>query len=522
MSESILDLYDSAQVAIHKREYELAHGHLMAILNKDNKFADAYFLLARIAHDFKSYEKEIELLLKAIDLDEKNAEYCAYLAKAFVVKGDVQNGLVYAQRSAALPDHTAFSFDTLGVVYNRLSLYAEASEFFKKAVVLEKNNPAIYFNLGSTLKFCGDFSGARYAYEKAIDLNPSYYKAHAALTSLGDIAAEKSHVERLKKLLPDAKNADDYLHISHAISKELEAVGYYEKSFRFLNDAKQRKLQELHYDIAMDASVFDQLKKRFSNKKVVVENGYNAKGPIFVVGMPRSGTTLVERIISSHSRVSTAGELHNFSVSLKELLGDKSNNLINSELIQASQNVDFKQLGEAYLKSTQHLTQGREYLVDKLPLNVLYAGFIANALPKARIICLDRNPLDTIVSNYRQLFSFHDLTYAYSLSLSTTAQYYIEFKKLTQFWRDRYPENFYVVNYEKLVTNPETEIRNLLRFCELEWEQECLHIEKNSKPVATASSVQVRKPISDSSIGQWKNYDAHLADVKSLLETVKL
>jgi hypothetical protein len=157
-----------------------------------------------------------------------------------------------------------------------------------------------------------------------------------------------------------------------------------------------------------------------------------------------------------------------------------------------------------------------------MPLNVLYAGFIIKALPKAKIICLDRGPLDTIVSNYRQLFAVNFSYYNYAYDLQTTAQFYQQFKQLTQLWLNLFPENFYVVNYEQLVNEPEKEAKKIIEFCGLDWQNECLEIHKNSAPVATASAVQVRQPINNKSVGNWQTYQEYLADVTNYLENSNL
>lgn len=223
-----------------------------------------------------------------------------------------------------------------------------------------------------------------------------------------------------------------------------------------------------------------------------------------------------------HSQVASGGELYNFSIEFKRLIGSVSGEFISDEFIGHINRVDLEKLGRAYIDSTDYLLGNKQFLVDKLPLNILYAGLIIDALPAAKVVCLDRNPLDTIVSNYRQLFSFQDSTFAYSLSLEHTAHYYVAFKQ----WTDRllaiYPDNVYRVNYEALVSNPELEIQALLKFCGLPWQDDCLHIERNAKPVATASAVQVRQPITAAGIGQWKHYAAHLEPAINILENAGL
>jgi hypothetical protein len=263
-----------------------------------------------------------------------------------------------------------------------------------------------------------------------------------------------------------------------------------------LAQAKQKMTKKLAYQFARDQDIFARVMQHFSTKPPILNIGCKNERAIFVVGMPRTGTTLVERIISNHSQVATGGELYNFSVALKRQLNSTSNEFIDSDFINRLGGVDLAALGREYIASTDYLLTGKRYLVDKLPLNILYTGLIIAALPEAKIVCLDRNP---IVSNYRQLFSFHDSTFGYTLNLENTARYYVAFKRLVDHWRTLHPNNFYVVNYESLVANPTDEIKALLGFC------------------GTASAVQVRQPISAASVGQWKHYAAYLEPAIAIL-----
>ena len=170
--------------------------------------------------------------------------------------------------------------------------------------------------------------------------------------------------------------------------------------------------------------------------------------------MPRSGTTLVERIISQHTDVTSAGELQHFGLLVKKMAKTLSNRVIDAETVTATKDINFKELGKAYIESTRAITGKTAKFVDKMPLNVLYVGFILQALPKAKIICLDRNPLDTIVSNFRQLFSVNQSYYNYAYDLQTTTEFYLLFKQLAELWLALFPDNFYLINYERLVNEP--------------------------------------------------------------------
>lgn len=513
---------DAARLALLQGQHQQAYQLLTDALKRFPRFAGAYFLLSRIAYDFKNYLKEVEMLLGAHQLEPDNLEFIVYLARAQVLVGNSAYAHELLTRAEHLSGHTAEMHDLMGVTYNRLCMYQQAASCFEKSIQCNDSNAGVFFNLASTLKFCGDFSGARVAYERAIILKPDYFKAHAALTSLGGITTADNHIVRLRALLDKTTNPDDSLCIAHALSKELEALKQWDNAIAVLGRAKQQKAVQMNYDFSRDQSIFNKLTEFYSGRAGHSQNGFTSHRPIFVTGMPRTGTTLVERIISNHSEVASGGELYNFSVALKRLIGSVSSEFIAADFIDHFTRVDFNALGKAYIESTDYLAGNKRFLVDKLPLNILYAGLMMDALPMAKVICLDRNPLDTIVSNYRQLFSFQDSTFAYSLNLENTAHYYIQFRRLADMLLDLYPDNFYRVNYEALVSNPEVEIGKLLDFCELPWEEDCLHIEKNDKPVATASAVQVRQPITASGIGQWQRYSNHLDPAIKILRDANL
>ncbi len=507
-----------AKTAIFHRDYETALSLLQNVLDSNDSIAEAYYLLSVIEHDFRRYSKELQYLEKSIALDNKNATYHAFLSKALLFNEHFSEALSEADSAIHLQGHTAFSYDALGVVYNRLNKYQDALSCFNKAVEIEKHNPGLYFNLGSTLKFCGEFEKAKAAYETALRLNPSFYKARAALSSLVSEYAGKGDIDNLKIRFEEAKNIDEKLHLAHALSKELEHQKRYNESFLYLDQAKSLKLKTIEYNFNNDIKMFESLHEFSLNDALPYPDGCNTKGPLFVTGMPRSGTTLVERILSNHSQVATAGELPNFSYLFKKAIGITSNSLIDHSFISHFGSIDAEALGKKYYESTRYLYDGKQYLVDKLPLNILYAGLILKALPNAKVVCLKRSGLDTVIGNYRQLFNLKDPIYRYSLDLRTTALFYLEFVKLINLWSRLFPSNFYILDYETLVADPTAESHKLLSFCGIPWEPGCIDITNNKNPVATASSVQVRKPINADGIGQWKKYDDYLDEVKALLK----
>jgi tetratricopeptide (TPR) repeat protein len=519
MTNEIKTLHQQAQKALNQGLYQQAHQKLIAILQQDKYFADAYFLLAMIASAHHNLAKAIDLIKQANVLLPNNAEYLSQLAKHYALDHNHVQAVSFAELAAKSTSASlsSLTLDTLGVAYSQMGLHEKAVVFFEKAVAINNENPTYFFNLGASLKFTGDFDGARKAYEKAILLAPNYYKAHSALTGLGGISSDSNHIPQLEKLFKQTQHADDRLYIGHALAREYEALKDFDKAFYYLETAKAFKLTQFSYSIAEDIALFDSLKEHFSKGDKPLNQGFETKEPIFVVGMPRSGTTLVERIISQHSDVTSAGELQHFGLLLKKMAKTTSNRVIDADTIKATSTINFEKLGQAYIESTRAITGKTARFVDKMPLNVLYVGFILQALPKAKIVCLDRDPLDTIVSNFRQLFAVNQSYYSYSYDLETTTEFYVQFRKLAALWLELFPENFYLVNYEKLVNEPLVESQKLIEFCNLSWQEQCVNIHLNAAPVATASALQVRSPINNRSVGNWKKYDAYLANVKEIL-----
>jgi tetratricopeptide (TPR) repeat protein len=519
MSNTTKILHQQAQQALNQGLYQQAHQKLIAILQQDKYFSDAYFLLAMIASAHHNFLKAIELIKQANKLAPNNAEYLSQLAKHYALENNHVQAVYFAELTAQLTSKSSLTLDTLGVAYSKIGLHEKAVVYFQQAVAINDKNPNYFFNLGAALKFIGDFDGAKKAYEKTIVIAPNYYKAHAALTGLGGISAASNHIPVLEQLFSQTQHADDSLYIGHALAREYEALKDFDKAFFYLDTAKKCKLKQFNYHLDEDKTLFSRLESHFKNVNSPKVQGFETDEPIFVVGMPRSGTTLVERIISQHSEVTSAGELQHFGLLLKKMAKTTSKRVIDAETIAATENINFAKLGEDYIESTRAITGKTARFVDKMPLNVLYVGFILKALPKAKIVCLDRNPLDTIVSNFRQLFAVNQSYYSYSYDLESTTEFYLLFNQLTALWLALFPENFYFINYEKLVNDPVNEAKQLIEFCNLSWQEQCVDIDQNSAPVATASAMQVRSPINNSSVGNWKKYDAYLDGVKAILAT---
>ncbi|MFV3075485.1 tetratricopeptide repeat-containing sulfotransferase family protein [Niveispirillum fermenti] len=509
------DFHAPALAALIAGRPERAEALLRPILAGDPADAAGWSLLARAMGDMGRFAEELELCGRAVALAPTTGEYRAQLGKCHARRMDIAAAEECARAALACSPLSDLVLDAIAAIHTRLGQHEKAAVVLSRAADEGSRNPAVHFNLGSSLKFTGDFDGARRALETAIGLAPRYIKAHAALTSLGGITADHHHLDRLTALIATVPDARDRIHLAHAAAKECEALGRYDEAFIHLRDGKAALLKALGADPRESAKAPAAV---LAASPPAVTGTCRAE-PIFVVGMPRSGTTLVDRILSGHPDLTSIGEFQHFAQLLRHATGVATRHLVDEAMLErvASGRVDLDGIGHAYVEKGRQLAGGAERFLDKFHLNVQLVGLIAAALPHARFVCLLRDPLDSVVSNYRQLFEFATPLYRYSLDLAAAAEFYTGFRQLATRWAALLPGRFKMVAYEALVADPEPCVRDLLNFCGLSWHPACVRIEENRAAVATASAVQVRQPINTSSVGGWRRYAAHLGPAQAVL-----
>jgi tetratricopeptide (TPR) repeat protein len=496
--------HQQALQLIQQRRFKEAHACLAQLLEHQPDHADSYFLLGVINLDYGQVHKSIRLMEKAVSLHAKD-EYLAHLAKGYSLIGDLNKAKAIAESLPADQIQQALTLDTLGVALSRVGLHQLALSYFQRATQLQTNKAPYFYNLGVSLKFTGDFAAAKAAFEQALQLEPAYYQAHYAMSDLAMTTDPQARINQLSEVKSSVRSADAMLHIGHALAKEYEAIHNYPAAMAELHQAKQVKSQSLNYQPEDDRALFDAAVQHAS-KPVHKAAGCQSREPIFILGMPRSGTTLVERILTSHSEVLSAGELQDFGLAVKELTATSSDKVLDPATLNAAYALDFNALGERYLQRSRVVTGSKTHFIDKLPFNFFYIDLIRRALPNAKIICMMRHPVDTCLGNYRALFSLGSPYYRYAFQLKHIAAFYASFHRLAMFWQQQKLANFRLQSYEDLVQDPKQQITELLEFCELSWQEACLHSEQNQAPVSTASKVQVRQPINTNSVGRWQKY----------------
>ncbi|WP_176695880.1 tetratricopeptide repeat-containing sulfotransferase family protein [Phenylobacterium immobile] len=489
----------------------------MDLLNRDAGLARAWFILAMIAADHDRFDRAAELLRRAAALDPADARTLAHLGRALIALNQQAEAIDAAEGAAALTPGDPLTLDTIGVVFSRAGLHARAVPFFEAAAKARPDNAAFLYNLAASRQFSGDFAGAEAAYAACLALEPGHYRAWSSRVALSRQTPGANHAAKLEALFAQpSADADRALHIGHALAKTFEDLGQPEAALGWLVRAKAAKRDAAAHDPARDEALFAAAAR---TAPATARRRSSSDLPVFVVGLPRTGTTLVDRIISSHPQAASAGELTNFALIAKRAAHTPSNLVLDPETLDAAGRLDLASVGEAYVESLAALRGDARRLVDKMPLNVFYAGLIHRALPDARIVCLRRDPMDACLANYRQLFATAFSYYAYGYDLEHVGRYYLGFDRLVAHWRATLPaDRFTEVAYEDIVADQEGETRRLLDFCGLDFDPACLAFHENAAPVATASSVQVRQPLYASSIGRWRRYGAGLDPLRRVLE----
>jgi tetratricopeptide (TPR) repeat protein len=381
---------------------------------------------------------------------------------------------------------------------------------FKKAIKLTPNFAEAYYNYGNNLEQQGKLKDAQVNFEKAIIINPALARAHRQLSSIKkfDIYDDQYHL--LQKIYLDKNISDDQLcHINFSLAKIYEDLENFEKAFKHFEEGNKIQKKFLNYNIKTDIELFNQIKLSFQKIKKNIPSIKRNKSdltPIFIIGMPRSGTTLVEQIISSHSKVSGLGELPFVSqIGLKI-----ANGLLeyNSETVLKFKN--------AYLEKIKNFSDKSLIITDKMPQNFLYIGLIATSFPEAKILQIKRDKAAVCWANYKQWFKSKDLSYSYSIN--DIIKYYELYEDLMNFWKKFFNNRIYEVNYESLTVNHEDEIKKLIKYLDLDWEDGCLSPEKNKRAITTASNKQIRNKIFKGSSQKWKNYKPFLNGILDNLE----
>jgi tetratricopeptide (TPR) repeat protein len=474
----------------------------------------AHKLCAEIHFKLGRREEGFRIAMRAFELDRADIGYgldCAFnLVRAGRRNDALRVALLISEHSPESPYHC----DTLGTVFTHCEVPEKAIPHFERACALINDSPQFFFNLASAQRMIGAVKDAEASLDRALRLDPSDGAAHLARAALRRQTRERNHVEELKAALSCAANAKEQVSIGYALAKELEDLAQYRQSFAHLAAASRLHRSSISYDADSEIGLMRTLRELDygSLPHSGTESDQSAMKPIFVVGLPRSGTTLVERIIASVPGVSSAGESNVLTAEVWRVAARNGRLADPRAALVETLRQSAGEIGANYLRSFAGRFQGD--FIDKTPGNFIFAGLIKAAVPGARMICLRRNAMDSCYAMYKMLFWGG---YPFSNDLKELADYYVEWDRLIRTWEKDLGDAWLTVNYEDIVRDPEPTMRRIVAHCRLPWDEACLRFHELNAPVTSASAGQVTRPLHGESIGLWHNYSAELSELAERL-----
>ena len=487
-----------------------------SILKKDPNHVEAARLLARIAMDHERYGEAEIFLTHAL----QNAPDYARAWVDLVNAQQQQDKYDEATKSALellriTPDSPESHMMYAGVI-GSAGRHEEAIMAYEKAIALEPEKPGAFSSMAHHLKTIGRQDKAIAAYRQSIAIKPDHTESYWSMANLKTFQFNNEEIDAMQALLLDKDLPDtSRVHVYNALGHEYESRKDYPKAFANFSACNQLRRQSESYDPVETETQHEKIIAIF-NKKFLDQTAAEVSevSPIFIIGLPRSGSTLIEQILASHSQVEGTHELSDLPRTMQAARRRGSVHKGFPESIEHFGLEQWAGIGQDYLKSTQKYRTDRPFFIDKTPNNFIFSGVLKLALPNAKIINARRHPLDSCFGSYKQLFaSGQPFTY----DLFELGEYYLEYQQLMEYWHEVIPNFILDVHYEKVVNDLGTEVKRMLDFCDLSFEENCLRFYETERAVKTASSEQVRQPLYSSSVNLWRNYEDNLGDLIEIL-----
>jgi tetratricopeptide (TPR) repeat protein len=510
-----------AKAAEHQRagRFEEAEAVYRDILKRDPRNVEALRLLALIAMHTEHYGQAEQLLKRAVEIAPDFLAAWIDLGRAQLERLELSDALASMQRAANMSPRSSQVLVHLANIQARSGDHAAAIESLRRAAALNPRAPGPWLGLGNALKTVGRQADAIAAYRRAVELRPEHSEAWWSLSNLKTFRFDDAEVTAMERQLAGAKAPEARVQFSFALGKAYEDRGDYARAFTHFEQGNRTRRPLEEYDPVQTEVINERIRRVFDEALLArhADAGDPDPAPIFVVGLPRSGSTLIEQILSSHSQVDGTHELPEIGRLIQHFGRDRADRNAYPEVLRKLDAGGWRALGSAYLERTRQYRGAAPRFIDKNPNNFPSIGFIALALPNARIVNARRHPLDTCLSCYKQLFARGQ---PFTYDLTELGEYYLEYEKMMAHWHAVLPGRVLDVRYEDMVADQAGQTRRLLVHCGLDWEDACLRYYETERAIRTASSEQVRLPIYDSSVGIWRRYEKELAPLIEILRPV--
>jgi len=507
-----------AERALRDGRREDAEKTLRELLAADPRHVKAIRLLAGIALEANRHRAALRLAERAVELAPGVATGWTDLANIHLKRDDYDTALAAVERAIAIDPGFAHALVVRGNILTRALRHEEAVAAYRGALEISPHSTGALAGLGHVLKTIGRQAEAIEAFREAIRLNPAFGEAYWSLANLKTFRFEPDEVRAMEGFVESEGLADEpRVNMLVALGKHYDHERDYDRAFDCYRRGNDLRRGHEIYDPVQTQVVHDRIIRVFDRAFFAAREGYGdpSPDPILIVGLPRSGSTLIEQILASHSQVEGTMELPDLG---RVIAGLNARTPGRAEYPEAVAPLDAAQaaaLGREYLDATRRYRHGRPFFIDKMPNNFQAIGFLRLVLPNAKVIDARRHPLDSCLGSYKQLF-FKGQSFTYDLF--ELGHYYLEYRRVMDHWAEVLPGFVLTVDYEEMVRDQEAQTRRLLEFCGLPWEERCLRFWETERAVHTASSEQVRQPLYSGAINAWRHYERHIGELVGVLE----
>ena len=506
----LLNLFNSG-------EYNILISKTKKLVKKIPEYLILYNILGSAYKNIGDLKLAEETFVKGYKMDPNNIAIMNNLANVYKNIGEIDlSENLFKKIIEKKPDYVN-AYVNFGNLKRDNNDFDFAIDLYNKALKINSQIPAVLYSLALAYQGLGKFDLAIDYAKKTLKIEPKFTQADMLISQsmkyqTGDLHYEQMNSKKNNLILNDEQKTN----LLFALAKAEEDMGLIEKSFKHLDIANSTRRKSLDFNINNEANFFNKLKNIFTkidfSRNFI--NNIEEKKIIFILGMPRSGTSLTEQIITSHSSVFGAGELPQLSriVKTKLMIND---DLSEENILNLVKNEDFaSQLRADYFNYLKRFNTSKPFITDKAPLNFRWIGFIKILFPNSKIIHCSRNPKDNCLSIFKNFFEGGS---DFGYNQKELGTYYNLYLNLMNFWEEQFPNTIYNAQYEKIIEDPEKEIKNMIKFCNLNWEEECLQFYNNKTPIKTLSTAQARKPIYKSSKNSFEKFAPYLTDLNKLI-----
>ncbi len=494
------------QFKVKNFEHILSKGKIL--LKKNPEYIILYNLVGSSCQNIGDHINAKNYFKEGLKLDPKNIALMNNLAMTYKNLLDYNKAEVIYEEIINLNNKYINAYINLGNLKRDLNKFDQAIKLYEKALSIDEKNPIINYSLALAHQGIGNFEKANTYSQKTLAFDPNFTRADHLISQSTKYNKDDDHYKSLKKKINNFTSKKfEKIDILFSLAKAEEDLGDIKTATEYLIEGNKLKKELINYNISNEISLLKDIEEKFNSHKVENSSKTGSENVIFILGMPRSGTSLVEQIITSHSRVFGCGELPILSNIIKNNFVKNEKSLINEFHKTIKDKSLISDLKKEYFKFIENFDHNKKIITDKAPLNFRWIGFIKILFPYAKIIHCIRDPKNNCLSMYKNLFE-GGLNFTYDQE--DLVKYYKNYLNLMNFWKSKYSDNILDVNYENLVSDNEHEIKKIINFCNLDWEENCLEFYKNKTPIKTMSTAQARRPIYKSSLDAFNKFKDYL------------